>query len=48
MYHPILRAGAQSQLKKIGSADLVVGLPTYKNAEAAAQVAQAALEGLQH
>jgi glucosylglycerate synthase len=48
MYHPILRSGAQSQLKKIGSADLVVGLPTYKNAEAAAQVAQAALEGLQH
>jgi hypothetical protein len=46
MYHPILRSGAQSQLKKIGTADLVIGLPTYKNPEAAAQVAQVALEGL--
>lgn len=47
MYHPILRSGTQSQLKKIGTADLVVGLPTYKNAESAAEVAQIALAGLE-
>ncbi len=45
MYHPILRPGAQRQLKKIGEADLVIGLPTYKNAHLAAQVAAAALAG---
>lgn len=46
MYHPTLRLSAQHQLKKIGRADLVIGLPTYKNAKSAAHVAQIALEGL--
>jgi hypothetical protein len=45
MYHPILRPGAQRQLKNIGEADLVIGLPTYKNAQAAAHVARLALAG---
>jgi len=45
MYHPILRAGAQRELKKIGQADLVIGLPTYKNPQPAAHVAQIALAG---
>ncbi|MCK6630233.1 MAG: hypothetical protein L6R45_34285 [Anaerolineae bacterium] len=46
MYHPILRPRAQRQLKNIGEADLVIGLPTYKNAQAAAHVAQTALAGV--
>ena len=45
MYYPILRPGAQHQLKKIGEADLVIGLPSYKNAANAATVARIALEG---
>ncbi len=45
MYHPILRPGAQRRLKNIGEADLVIGLPTYKNAQAAAHVARIALAG---
>lgn len=46
MYHPILRPRAQRQLKNIGEADLVIGLPTYKNAQAAAHVAQTVLAGV--
>ncbi len=45
MYHPILRPGAQQQLKKIGEADLVIGLPSYKNASIASHVARVALAG---
>lgn len=45
MYHPILRPGAQRQIKKLGEADLVIGLPTYKNARVAAEAAAAALAG---
>jgi hypothetical protein len=45
MYHPILRPGTQSQLKNIGDADLVIGLPSYKNAQTAAHVARVALAG---
>jgi glucosylglycerate synthase len=45
MYHPILRPGAQRQLKSIGEVDLVIGLPTYKNAQAAAHVARTVLAG---
>jgi hypothetical protein len=48
MYHPILRPGAQRQLKKIGEADLVIGLPSYKNAQTAAHVARVALDGAHH
>ena len=45
MYHPILRPGAQRQLKNIGNVDLVIGLPSYKNPQTAAYVARIALEG---
>jgi len=45
MYHPILRPGAQRQLKNIGNVDLVIGLPSYKNPQTAAYVARMALEG---
>ena len=48
MYHSILRPTAQRQLKKIGEADLVIGLPSYKNPQAAAHVANIALEGAHH
>lgn len=45
MYHSTLRPGAQRQLKKIGNADLVIGLPTHKNMSVAAYTARVALEG---
>lgn len=45
MYYPIFRAAAQKQIKKIGSADLVIGLPSYKNPQLAARVAKVALAG---
>ncbi len=48
MYHPILRPGVQRQIKNIGSADLVIGLPSYKNAQATACIARIALEGAHH
>ena len=47
MYHPILRPYTQRHLKKIGQADLVIGLPTYKNPKCAARVAKIALAGAQ-
>lgn len=41
-----MRSGAQNKLKQIGSADLVIGLPTYGNSpKLASQVARIALEG---
>lgn len=46
MHHPIMRPGAQQQLKKIGDADLVIGLPSYQNTLAAVHVARVALEGV--
>lgn len=46
MYHPIFRPGAQRQIQKINEADLVIGLPTYKNPAIAAQVAQVILAGV--
>ena len=46
MYYSVMRPGVQRQLKKIGQADLVIGLPTYKNPVTAAQVARVALEGV--
>ncbi|MDM8530226.1 hypothetical protein QUF63_03580 [Anaerolineales bacterium HSG25] len=45
MYHPILQAEAQQQLKQIHHADLVIGLPSYKNPSQAAYVARMALHG---
>lgn len=46
MYYPILRPGAQRQLKNIERADLVIGLPSHKNPQSAAQIAHVALKGL--
>lgn len=46
MYHPILRPRAQQQIKKFDRADIVVGLPTYKNTDSAVHVARVALQGL--
>lgn len=46
MYYPILHRGAQRHLKKIREADLVIGLPTYKNPATAAHVTRVALDGL--
>ncbi len=46
MYHSILQSGVQHQLKKAGSADLVIGLPTYKNPQSTAHVASVILDGL--
>jgi hypothetical protein len=46
MYYPTLRAMAQQQLKKIGQADLIIGLPTHKNPKMAARVAKVALDGV--
>lgn len=48
MYHPIFRTGAQRQLKKMADADLVIGLPSYKNTETARHVARVALAGIDH
>ena len=48
MYYSVMRPGVQRQLKQIGQADLVIGLPTYKNAATAAQVTRVALEGVHH
>ena len=45
MYHPVLRPRAQQHLQRIGQVDLVIGLPTYKNADSAVDVAQTALTG---
>lgn len=45
MYHSILRDNGQHHIKQVGHADLVIGLPSYKNASQAAQVAQMALTG---
>jgi hypothetical protein len=46
MYHPIFRPGAQRQIQKIGETDLVIGLPTYRNAAIASQVARVILSGV--
>ncbi|MFQ5611315.1 MAG: hypothetical protein ACE5H9_04190 [Anaerolineae bacterium] len=48
LFHSIMRPGAQRELKKIGNADLVIGIPTYANhLKTVANVARAALEGAQ-
>jgi hypothetical protein len=47
MYVPVLRAQAQRQLKQIGHADLVIGLPSYQSKEATLAVAKVALSGIQ-
>lgn len=46
MYHPVMRPGVQHQLKTIGEADLVIGLPSFKNTAAAARVTQVVLKGI--
>jgi hypothetical protein len=46
IYHPVFRPGAQRHLKKIGEADLVIGLPTYHNPDSAAHVTRVLLTGI--
>jgi len=46
MYETALRADAQTRLASIGRADLVVGIPSYRNAKTIAPVMQAAALGL--
>ncbi len=41
-----LRPDAQKRVRSIGQADLLVGIPTYKNAKTIARVAQIASEGM--
>jgi hypothetical protein len=46
MCEPMMRRKAQRQLKHIGSADLVVGIPTYCNATTVGMVVQTILDGV--
>ncbi|OGO42754.1 MAG: hypothetical protein A2Z04_01975 [Chloroflexi bacterium RBG_16_57_9] len=41
-----LRSDAQKRVRSIGQADLLIGIPTYKNAKTVARVAQTASEGM--
>src|SRR5512136_3479221 len=43
---PVLSVPSQKQLKRIGRADLVIGIPTYRNAATVGMVAQTALDGV--
>lgn len=46
MFESSLRAEGQRRLADIGTADIVIGIPTYKNARTLAPVMRAAAEGL--
>ncbi len=46
MYYPTLQADAQQQIKQIGEADLVIGVPSHQNPHVAANVAKTALAGV--
>ncbi len=46
MYHPIFRPGAQRKIKKLGEADLVIGLPTHKNTARALVAIRTVLAGI--
>jgi len=45
MHHPTFRPNVEPHLKKIDWADIVIGLPTYKNPQQAASVARVMLQG---
>jgi hypothetical protein len=46
MWDPALRCGAQRELRGIGQADLVVGVPTYRNPKTVGMVIQTILDGV--
>ncbi len=46
MCDPVLSVPSQKQIKRIGRADLVIGIPTYRNAATVGMVAQTALDGV--
>jgi hypothetical protein len=46
MCEPVMRSQARRQLKRTGRADLVIGIPTYRNASTVGMVAQTALDGV--
>lgn len=46
MHEPTLLPQAQRHLKRIGRADLVIGIPTYCNAKTVGMVARTALDGV--
>src|SRR5512136_3197062 len=46
MCDPVLSVPSQEQIKRIGRADLVIGIPTYRNAATVGMVAQTALDGV--
>lgn len=46
MCEPVLRSEAQRHLKRIGRADLVIGIPTYDNASTVGMVVQTILDGV--
>lgn len=45
MCEPTLRPGARRQLKRVGRADLVVGIPTYCNTKTVGMIVQTVLDG---
>jgi hypothetical protein len=47
MYENILKADGARKLADIGSSELIVGIPTFKNGKTVARVIQAAAQGLQ-
>ncbi len=46
MFETVLRGEGQRRLAEIGTADILIGIPTYKNARSIGQVARMAAEGL--
>jgi hypothetical protein len=46
MYETALHAEAKRRIKEIGSADIVVGIPTYRNGRTVGRVMDAAIAGL--
>jgi hypothetical protein len=46
MFEPIMRSQARRQVKRIGQADLAIGIPTYRNASTVGMVVQTALDGV--
>ena len=46
MFETVLRGEGQRRLAEIGNSDVLIGIPTYKNARTVAYVARTAAEGL--
>ena len=46
MCDPVMCPQSQRQIRRIGRADLVIGIPTYRNATTVGMVAQTVLDGV--